>query len=228
MKKSFNFIIIVFSYILSFLSLIAFVFIHIELSDREFQLDLEGIKNYFRALTEFRDLFAGTITLIVAYYGIQRFEAAESANIDRIKLDRYVDWKNITESRMNEIKTNNLHFSKEFSRIRFNFYNDLYENKMAINDRIQLEKIYDKYFKKRTPYFEETTNKYISLGGIYPNKDFTYFFDDFYIVFIDCLDSSYDDIFEDTKSLYVANLNPNRTINETLYNEALEIFKTII
>lgn len=221
MQKTFNFIIIVFAYILCVLSLIAFIFIHIDLAKRSFQFNLEGINNYFTALTEFKELFTGTITLIVAYYGIQRFQAAEDANKDRIKLDRYTDWKNITETRMNEIKERNPNFSRVFSRLRFNLYNDLYEKQMAIYDNTELKKIYDKYFQKSTAELEKTSSKYLSMGGIYPDKESAYFFDDFYIVFIDCLDSTYENIYDDIKSLYLQNMDGGRVIDVDNYYKAL-------
>jgi len=221
MHKTFNFIIILFSYILCFLSLVAFIFIHINLAKYEFQFNLDGINNYFKALTEYKELFAGTITLIVAYYGIQRFDAADDANRDRIKLDRFSDWKNITEMRMADIKENNKNFLREFSRVRFNFYSDLYDNSMAINNKSELLTIFNKYFKKTAPYLEKTTKKFLEMEGIYPNQNFTYFYDDFFYVFIDCLDNSYETIYIDLKELYVKALDPDRVIDDKLYKDVL-------
>lgn len=199
----------------------AFAFIHLNLFKNKFQLDIDGLNYYFKSIAKFKELFAGTITLIIAYYGIQRFQAAEIANKDKIKLDRFSDWKTITEIRMNEFKDVNKKFSREFSRIRYNFYNDLYLKNMSISNKADLVIIYNKYFKNLTRFFEETTEKFVGLGGIYSDKEYTYFFDDFYFVFIGCLDNSYDEIYQDTKELYLSNLDANRTINNDLYQRAL-------
>jgi hypothetical protein len=220
MQKFFNYTIIIFAYILCIFSLLAFIFIHLEIFKNKFQLDLNGLNYYFESLAKFKELFAGTITLIVAYYGIQRFQAAEIANKDKIKLDRFSDWKTITEIRMNEFKDVNKKFSREFSRIRYNFYNDLYSKNMSIKNKAELKLIYDKYFKNLTRFFEETTNDFIGMGGIYLNQEYTYFFDDFYFVFIGCLDNSYNEIYKDTKELYLSNLDAERIINTEMYYAA--------
>ena len=220
MQKTFNIIIIIFSVILCLLSLVAFIFIHIDLAKRDFQFDLQGINNYFESLTQFKELFAGTITLILAYYGLQRLKTAEKANRDKVKFDRFSDWKSITELRMNECREKNKLFVREFSRLRYNLYNDIYENNMSINNKAELDSIYDKHFQGITRAFEESNEDYRNMGGIYRNANSTYFFDDFYFVFIGCVDKFYFEIYQDIRTKYMASLDPERLIGEELYDRA--------
>ena len=220
MQKFFNITIVIFSIILCLLSLGAFLFIHLDLAKRGFQIDLQGINNYFASLTQFKELFAGTITLILAYYGLQRLKTAEKANKNKIKFDRFADWKSITELRMNDLRRKNKIFVREFSRLRYNLYNDIYENNMSINNKAELDSIYDKHFKSITRVFEENDENYKNRNGIYPNDNYTYFFDDFYFVLIGCLDTFYFDIYNDIREKYITSLNQNRTIGKELYNRA--------
>jgi hypothetical protein len=210
MQKLFNTIIVVLSLILCVFSLLAFVLVNIELSKHRLQIDLTGLNNYLIEVGKFKELYAATITLIVAYFAIQRLYAAEIANKDKVKLDRFSDWKNISELRMNEITPNNSFFKREFSRVRYNFFNELYDSKMSINNKTELTKIYNNHFKDLTKRFEEQTKSYISRGGYYENLDTAFFLDDFYFVFVGCVDKSYENIANDFKEVYLSNLDPNR------------------
>jgi hypothetical protein len=220
MQKIFNLVIIIFSLILSLFSLIAFVIVHLELTKRNFQFDLEGINNYFAELTKFRELFAGTITLILAYYGLKRLKTAEKANLDKVKTDRFSDWKSITELRMNEVREKNKVFVREFSRLRYNLFNDIYDKNMSIKNKKELDIIYDKHFNNIIRTFEESNAYYNGMGGIYRTADSTYFFDDFYFVFIGCLDCGYDGMYNDIKNRYLSSLDAYRLIGVELHDRA--------
>lgn len=220
MQKFFNVVIIIFSITLCLFSLIAFIVVHSDLSERSFQFDLHGINNYFESLTQFKELFAGTITLILAYYGLQRLKTAEKANRDKTKFDRFSDWKSITELRMNEVREKNKLFVREFSRLRYNLFNDIYENDMSIKNKKELDLIYDKHFQNITRAFEESNDDYVGMGGIYGTATSTYFFDDFYFIFIGCLDNFYNGIYQDVHNKYIASLDQNRIINQEIYERA--------
>lgn len=208
--------------------MIAFVFVHLELLKRNLQLDLEGINNYFTEITNFKELFGATITLILAYYGLKRLKTAEKSNRDKVKTDRFSDWKSITELRMNEVREKNKIFVREFSRVRYNLFNDIYDKKMSIKSKKELDIIYDKHFNDITRVFEENNDDYVGMGGIYRTADSTYFFDDFYFVFIGCLDSSYDGMYNDIKGRYLLNLDSNRLIGIELHNSAYTRYTGIV
>lgn len=210
--RIFNIIIEILSLILCLFSLLAFIFVNIDLLKYPLQFNLEGLNNYFREIGHFKELFAATITLIVAYFAIQRWHAAEIANKDKVKLDRFSDWKAISELRMNEVSASNSLFKREFSRIRYNFFNELYDSKMSINEKIQLEKIYNNHFKGLAKIFEEQSKGYINRGGNYENLNSAFFVDDFYFVFAGCVDKSYENISTDFKEIYLKDLDPQRQV----------------
>ena len=217
-QKFFNIVIILFSIVLSLFSIVAFIIVHVDISKHNFQFDLAGINNYFTELTNFKELFAGTITLILAYYGLKRLEAAERSNLEKVKTDRFSDWKSINELRMNELREKNKIFVREFSRLRYNLFNDIYAMNMSLDNIKDFYIIYDKYFNILTRVFEETNDDYKRMGGIYRTADSTYFFDDFYFIFIGCFDNTYEGINKDVKNRYLSSLGENRIIEFDIHN----------
>ncbi|MCG1037074.1 hypothetical protein [Polaribacter sargassicola] len=228
MQKIFNIVIITFSIILSLFSLLAFLIVHLELIERNFQFDLEGINNYFAEITKFKELFAGTITLILGFYGLKRLKTAEKSHKEKIKNDRFSDWKSITDLRINEIGAENKIFVREFSRMRYNLFEDIYANKMSILNKKELNLIFDKHFNHITKVFEENNKEYKGMQGIYKTEQSTYFFKDFYFVFIGSLDNYYDEIDTDLKERYLATLNIERKIGVDLYNRAYKAYTGLV
>lgn len=154
MKITFKIAVLSFAIILCIFSLIAFISIHLDLFKQNVQLNSIGINNYFLALGEYKGLFTGTITLITVYFAIERLYAAEIANKDKVKLDRFADWKMVTELRMSEIQESCPVFKREFSKSRYNFFDDLYKLNMTIKNKSQLEQLYNSHFGDLTRFFE--------------------------------------------------------------------------
>lgn len=211
MKTAFKMAILFFAIILCLFSLIAFLSVHLDLLKQQIQLNSKGFNNYFEALGEYKELFAGTITLITAYFAIERLHAAEIANRDKVKLDRFSDWKLVTDLRMSEIKESSNVFKREFSKSRYKFYDDLYKLDMIIKNKSQLEQIYNTHFHDLTRFFEENSKGFIDKG-IYPSLNSSYFADDFYFVFAGCTDKSYSSMKQDFHEIYISKLDPERII----------------
>jgi len=217
MQKFFNIVIIAFAVILLFFSTITFVIIQIELFSYNFKIDSKGLNNYLSSFTEFKELFAGTIILIVAYFSILRLKAAEVANLEKVKQDRFTEWKNQLDIRILEVEKNNPFFKRQFTKIRYKLFENLYEFKMSINSKEELLKVTDNELRKSLRFLEEMNDININLGGVYPDKTFTYFFNDFYFVFIGSLDNYYDNLRDDLKEIYLNSLNNERFIDKNLY-----------
>lgn len=220
MYKIFKIIIIGITIILIFFSAITFLIIQSDLLNSRIDFTPKGLNIYLNSFFQYSGLFAATITLIVAYFGIKRLEAADIANFEKIKLDRYSDWKIVTEIRINEIKDGNKGFIREFYKIRYNLFTDLYYDNLSIYDSKKLKEIFDKYFITRISFFEEMTNRNIEMGNIYKDGNYTYFFQNFYYIFIGSLDYTYEKVYDDLKILYLANLNPHRIIDEETFKSA--------
>lgn len=224
MNKIFNLTIIAISAILTFFSLITFVIIQIDLLSNKFQMTPAGINNYLSAFSVYKELFAGTIALIVAYFGILRFKAAEIANKDKVSQDRFSDWKNLVDLRITEVERNNPFLKREFARLRYNLFQKLYSNKMAINNLKELNEIFDDKFKITLRFLEEMNDKHVNCGGTYRDDKFSYFFNDFHFVFMGCLDDYYKDISSDLENIYIKSLDSKRIIDINLFNSAYKSY----
>lgn len=220
MYKTFNFIIIIFSIILVLFSVVTFTIIQIDLFNYPFNFSPKGLNAYLDSFAKYNSLFAATVTLIVAYFGIKRLEAADKSNNDKLKQDRYSDWKIVTDIRIDEIENNNKRFRREFYKIRYNLFLDLYPLDLSIKNKKDLELIFDKHIKSRVTFFEEMTEKHIWMGGIYRDNQYTYFFEDLYYILIGSLNNQYSELYQDFKNLYLENLNPERTIDEKMFYSA--------
>lgn len=220
MYRIFTFIIIGFAIVLFLFSLITFLIIQWDLFNLNFEFTPQGVNNYLSLFSQYSSLFAGTITLIVAYFGIKRFEAAEQANQDKIKFDRYNDWKIVTDLRIDEFEEQNKRFRKEFYKIRYKLFLDIFDNDITIKNKQKLELIHNKYFKDRISFFEDMNEKSILMGNIYKDNTYTYFYDSLYYIFIGSLDEMYDNLDEDFKELYLSCLKPDRLIQKDMFIKA--------
>ena len=214
-----NVIIIIFAIILLLFSLASFVIIQKELFSYSFRFDTVGLNNYIFSFTTYKELYAATMTLIVSYFAILRLKAAEVANLEKVKQDRFSEWKIQLEIRILEVEKNNPYLKRQLTTIRYKFFNKLYEIKMSINSKEDIIKIFDDDFKKSLLFLEENNLNYKSQGGIYLNKKATFFYNDFFFVFCGSLDNFYDDLYKDLKEVYLTILKPDRIISEFSLNK---------
>ena len=204
------------------LSFIAFISTQRSLFENHFDFSPDGINFYINQFTKYNGLFAATITLIVAYYGIERLRAAERANNDKVKLDRYSDWKTITDARVDFVKDENPLFRREFIKIRYKLFEDLYPD-FSIESKQQLKTLFNKYFANLVPVFESNNEKQQGLGGIYQAEDYSYFGQNFHFVFLGSLTGKkYDRAVEDLLEMYIENLPVDRIINPIAFQKAAE------
>lgn len=224
MNKIFNYTIISIAIILSAFSLITFIIIQIELFQDNFKFTSIGLNNYLKAFAVYKELFAGTIALIVAYFGILRFKAAETANNDKVKQDRFSDWKNLIDLRILEIDKNNPYLKREFARLRYNLFQKLYSKSMSIKNIVELNEIFDEKFKGTLRFLEEMNDKHVNCGGIYKNTKFSYFYNDFQFVFLGCLDDYYDEITIDLENIFLNSLDNLRVIDSALFESSYKSY----
>ena len=223
MIKVFNKLLVAISVILIIMSVIALISVHLVLFEQSFSFTPEGLNFYIESLGQYGSLFAGTISVVVAYLGLLRLDAATEANRDKRKQDYFAEWKTILEIRSFEVKDRDPRMVREFIRLRHSLYEILYTKHFAIKDKTELQSVFDSIFENDIISFFESMNKdSIGLGNIYPSSDYSYSFDSFRFLFLGCLDEYYDDIENDLKSLYMEKMDSNRTIDEALYQSALE------
>ncbi|MBL3548825.1 hypothetical protein [Chryseobacterium sp. KMC2] len=220
MYKAFSYLIIIFAIILVLFSLTTFVIIQINLLKSDFSFTPKGLNFYLQDFADYNALFGATITLIIAYFGIKRLEAAETSNKDKLKLDRYNDWKIVTDIRIDEVHNLNERFRREFYKVRFNLFSDLYESNLSITNIDQLKYIFNKYFRNYTNFFEEMTEKSLRMGHIYRDEQYTFFFDSFYYIVIGSLINEYPALQTDLKKLYIESLKADRIIDSKMFDSS--------
>lgn len=218
--KTLNKFLIAIIIILLFMSFLALFVIHYNLSNLEFSFSPVGIENYLSAFSKYKSLFAGTVATCTVYMGLLRVKATNDGNREKLKQDLFNEWKTVVQTRSNEIEKYDPFMIREIIRIRRGLFNSLYVINFKIEEKAQLKEIFEKYVKNLISFFENQNNKYIDLGGIYPNNEHSYSFDSFRFLFYGMIDYWYDDMERDLKELYNENLDSNRTISLNLYQAA--------
>lgn len=227
--KIFNFLLVAIIVILILMSIIALIAIHWTLYYKySFSFSPYGINNYFTAFGQYKALFTATVTTIVAYFGLHRLKVATDANSDKLKQDRFSEWRTVLDIRFIEIEKIDPFMRREFIRLRYNLYQELYDLNFAITNNTQLTKIFQSIFENYVRFFEEQNNKHIDMGGIYNNNAQCYSFDSFRFLFLGSLDTDYPEIVKNLETLYLGKLDPNRIINPALFQTALHKYSQVI
>jgi hypothetical protein len=226
--KIFNGLLMTIIIILIFMSVLALGTIHWFLyNEYSFSFSPNGIDNYLASFGQYKALFTATVATIAAYFGLHRLKVATDANIDKLRQDRFSEWKTILDIRLIEIEKVDPYMRKEFTRVRYNLFLKLYAVNFSIKDNSQLTEIFQSIFQDLTRLFEEQNNKQIGMGGIYSTNKYSYSFDSFQFLFLGSLDGNYPEIQRDLHTLYLAALDPNRYIDNNEFRIAELKYKPI-
>jgi hypothetical protein len=226
--KIFNWLLLAIIVILIFMSLVALITIHWTLSCKySFSFSPEGINNYLSSFGQYKALFTATVATIAAYFGLHRLKAATDANSDKLKQDRFSEWKTVLDIRFIEIEKADPFMRREFTRVRYNLFRQLYDLDFAVTNNAQLSQIFQATFRDLTRFFEEQNNRYIGMGGIYPNNTHSYSFDSFRFLLLGSIDTIYPEIVRDLQTLYLAALDPNRIIDANMFRTAQQNYRPI-
>ena len=206
------------------MSCLALIDIHWYFFDKskyEFSFTPQGINTYLRGFGAYKTLFTSTVATIAAYLGLLRLKVANEANKDKLKQDRFSEFKTLIDVRVIEVESRDPYMKREFIRIRYNLFNDLFQRKFTILDSNNLKEVFDGHFKDVIRFLEEQNNRHIKMGGIYPNSTYSYSYDSFRFIFQGCLEEMYTGIENDLLNLYLAEMDTNRMIDEDMYSSAL-------
>lgn len=206
---------------LSTASLIALFVLHCNLCNYSIDLSPKGVNYYLFSYGEYKALFLATVSTIACYFGLLRLKAATDANTDKLKIDRFSEWKLVSEVRFLQFEKENDYMKRGFIKLRYNLFQDLFELKFSIKNKAILKSIFDKYFKTYIQHFEEQNEKCLWMGAVYPDENYSYSFDAFQYVFRGCLEREYEELYNDLQQLYLSNLSKSRTINASSYQSAL-------
>lgn len=181
--------------------------------------------NYLSALGEYKALFTATVATIAAYYGLWRFQVAADQNRDRLKQDRFIEWRSVLEVRFAEIDRYDPFMRREFVRVRLNLFNQLHDINFSIDNNQQLTAIFQNTFRDLADFFETQNNRHIGMGGVYPNNTYSYSFDSFRFLLFGSVDNVYPAALTDLQTLYLAAISPNRIIDPNMYQTALRNYR---
>ncbi|MEZ4959048.1 MAG: hypothetical protein R2830_04460 [Saprospiraceae bacterium] len=226
--KIFNGLFLIIVLILILMSATALATIHWTLFDNySFSFSPDGINTYLTAFGNYKALFTATVATIAAYFGLLRLKAATDANNDKLKQDRFSEWKTVLDIRFIEIERADPFMRREFTRVRFNLFKQLYNLNFSLSNKEQLMQVFQANFQDLVNFFETQNTRHIGMGGIYPNDTYSYSFDSFRFLLLGCVDVIYPEIVEDLQTLYLTTLPSDRLINGKMYQSALINYKPI-
>ncbi|MCG8750554.1 hypothetical protein [Tenacibaculum finnmarkense] len=202
------------------MSILALISIHGKLADFDSKFSPSGIDNYLSSYANYKYLFTGTIATCSAYFGLLRVKATLDSNLEKIKQDRFSEWKTIVQIRCGEIESLDPKMTREIIKIRLSIYNFLYDKNFKIQNINELTEVFNAYVSSLVGFFENTNKRQQQLG-VYRNERHSYSFDSFRFVFYGMLDSCYEEMINDLEELYIQNLPNGRMIGEGHYQTAL-------
>lgn len=207
--------------ILIVMSLLSMVIIHWTFfRQSSFSFTPGGINNYLTRFGEYKALFTATVATFATYFGLHRLKAATDANIQKIKQDRFTEWKSVLDTRLVVIEDKDPFMKNEFIRIRYDLFEKLYDLDFNLENRSKMEEIFHVLFNPLVNLFEQQNYKCIGMGGIYPNRTYAYSYDSFLYLFLTCVNKLYEDFESDLNSLYLSCISANRISDDALYQTA--------
>lgn len=217
--------------ILMLMSVLAITAIHVHFfntSKYSFSFTPTGFDTYLLSYSEYKALFTGTIAVIAAYIGLHRVKATTDANMEKVKQDKFNEWKTVLDVRIIEVEKENPYMKREFIRVRSNYYEQLFHIDFKIQTKEELNQIFNSTFRDLVLFFEQQNNKHIEMGEVYPNNQYSYSFDSFRFLFLGCIYDYYDNIEKDLEELYLKMLPKDRSIDEETYKAALSRYRAFL
>lgn len=198
-------------YILLFTSSLAIIAIHWELVYRSFLFSPKGISNYLDQYGSYKALFTGTVATTAAFLGLKRLQVAAEANTDKLRQDRFIEWKAVLETRLLVIEDTDPLMKRPFIKERWNLFCLLYKHDFNVNTKEQLLNAFD-IFGPSIQFFETFNKNYMNNGEAYRSKDHAYGLDSFHYLMIGTFNQLYDKYYDDLKEAYLSKLPAQRLI----------------
>jgi hypothetical protein len=220
--RIFNVLLLTSAVILILMSLLALILIHWTLWDYAFSFTPIGINNYLTAFGIYKALFTATVAVIAAYFGILRLTAATDANIQKMKQDRFSDWKTVLDVRFIETEKRDPLMKREFIRIRHNLFEQVYQRNFNLENNDHLNRTFQAVFPQELiNFFETQNNVLVGVGAVYPNNNYAFSFDSFQFLFFGCFDIIYNEAREDLLNIYLRQIPGDRHVDGHTHQLAL-------
>lgn len=204
--------------ILGIFSILAIVSIHWHLfSKYHFEFSPIGINTYISSFEKYKALFAATGACFSIYFVVMGLLTNITSNMEKIKNDRFTEWKNILDIRLIETDINDPYLKKIFISNRHSLFLKLDELNYSVNNKSELIDIFNSYFRDSIAMLEKMNKNHMKYGGVYRDKNHSYSFNSFEFIFLGTLKNKYPGIQEDLNELFLNSIDINRTIDEPLY-----------
>lgn len=186
----------------------------------KFSFTSEGLNTCLIAIGRNKSLLLGTLTVSAAYLALNSLKVSSKIQFDRLKQDRFSEWKTVLELRNLSVDKADEILLREFTKSRYKFFTVLYRMDFEINNRDELYSIFNELFGHKISLFEYANKQCAIHRGIYPDESHSYAYDSFRFLFIGCLDSFYDELEKDLRLIYFQKMNSNRIIDPILHRKA--------
>jgi hypothetical protein len=214
---------ILFAFVTISLAVMAFIILLLNyqlLMQYSFTPTVTGVRFYFSFFSDYKDLFVVAIAATAAYIGLQSLQQTVQANKERLKQDRFSEWKSRVDSRIMEVEKNDPYLRRVFLERRMKYFNALFDRDFFISNKDELA-LCLAVFSDLVPFLEDQNNRTVKLGQVYVSDDQAYSYDAFRFVFIGGADGAYPEIETDLKAYYLG-LLPNRpVVDQETYKQAV-------
>ena len=202
------------------ISLWGLIIIHFSLAEYSFDFTPEGFDFYLMTVSRYKGLFLATITVIVAFCGLQSWKTASVNQKDRLRQDRFSEWKAALEYRFEYSDQNDPVIRKIFTTERWRIFNVLYQYDLKIENKNQLRYIFQMFFEKSMSSMESKNIQYKVHHEVYPDKEYVYSYDSLRWILLGCLPGeNYPGMDEDLKKYMIDCLPPGRIINRDHWDD---------
>jgi hypothetical protein len=116
---------------------------------------------------------------------------------------------------------------RQFVKLRLKLFEDLFRFDFQIKSKKDLFTVLDTHFSDEIAFLER--NKMFNrVGGIYPNNEHAFAYQNFQFIFLGCLDDYYDGMEDDLKEIYLSMLPVGRIVNNEAYVQAVNRMPTVV
>ncbi|WP_345210491.1 hypothetical protein [Mucilaginibacter gynuensis] len=213
---------VIFVFVITALFSTAFVVVLINYklwNESHLLLSADGFMNYLKAYGDFKDLFVVTVAATAAYVGLQSLQETVQSNCERLKQERFNEWKVKMEIRLLDAEKGNPRLRLIFMELRTKFFDWLYEHDFRIGSKQDLALCFA-IFSHLVQTLESQNNSAIKMGEIYPNEGYSYSYDGFRFMFLGGPNDTYPEIETDLNKFYLELLPSNRIIDQAAFNVA--------
>ena len=184
-------------------SIIAFLLTTIEGFKMSFDISSIGFQEYLKLFTPYSILFSATFIVLTTHLAIERIGLMIDANNNSYKASNRTIWIQTVKEFLTELKEENPHMLKDFSKQLFDLHDYLFEKQYKLASINDTNDFFDTFFKNRVQFYEEMNTKHANIA-VYHDNHQSYSWDGFRYLIIVMVNSDkcYPKFLTDLRELY--------------------------